>query len=169
MERFAKHNMSVEGLKKPSADVLLTRPEEERLGRLTKSPIFASMKDVALDPLAMREAKELLTEILIDRNENPTTKSDVFLSEFRKVDLYDSENDPSGKGRYLEMEFSIPKGLKISEKLVKELNELHAREIWKEEKGTYDELHKDENEYPKYCFARVWDYDSLDKRTLGIK
>lgn len=169
MERLSKQNIITEGLKKPSVKILLTKPEAERLGRLTKSPIFASMEDVARDPLAMKEAKELLTEMLVGRNESPNTRKDVFLSGFRKVALYDSESDSSEKSRYFEMEFSIPEGLAISDKLLKEINELHAREIWKEEKGTHDELHKDENEYPKYCFARVWDYDSLDKRTLGIK
>ena len=107
--------------------------------------------------------------MLVIRNESPATKRGVFLSGFRKIALYDSESNPTEKSQYLEMEFSIPEGLVISEKFLKEINELHAREIWKEEKGTHDELRKDEDEYPKYCFVRGWDDDSLDKRTLGIK
>jgi hypothetical protein len=156
-------NGRFEHLTEPSVRELCVGIVEKRIGRPTHSPIFAEMKDMVSDPLALKEAREILSTLLNLRNQSELTKTPVFLEAMRVVTLPDSQIDNTSTETFLEIEFTIPEGVRINQDLLRQLTEFYAREVWREERGTFDESPREKDELPKYTFGRFWDYDPLDK------
>lgn len=158
-----------EHLSSPSTEVLEIAPIDKRIGKREDSPIFASLKEMADDPLALRESSVILSLLLDKRNGSERTKTPVHLQGIRQVELPTSQSGiEDGTSHFIEIKLSLPNGVQITKELLGQLTEFYAREVFKEEKGAHDNKVRGANEFPKYCYTKVWDYHPLDKRANRI-
>ncbi|KKR69868.1 MAG: hypothetical protein UU12_C0035G0006 [Candidatus Woesebacteria bacterium GW2011_GWA2_40_7b] len=151
----------------PKTEVLSV-VQKDKLGIFTGSPMFSDLTEITRSASQIEETRSLLKYLVEMRNADPKTKREVNLEGYRSVVLYDNESDPDDTGRYLEVEFSIPRGLQINKDLLNDLNEYYAREASNEESGTSEKVAKEEGELPGFAYIRAWDYDQLDKRVLRV-
>lgn len=152
-----------EHLVEPAHEILAINPAEKNIGRQLKPPIFVNFSEVVNDPLELREAGRIMTDVVNIRNLSETTKQEVILTDVKKVSLPTSQLGSESSDDFVEIVFDIPKG--VETRTIREaLLDLYAREIFNEDAGSYDPSPKEKEDLLGHLIARLWNYDPLDKR-----